>query len=90
MSLQNLIYFFRITITSVFLELLSVAEFSDADFEISSVSFYVFPIFNQMGQTGFTFNYGSLKSLRTFWPQQSIVYFGEARKVSNLKTDISR
>jgi len=35
--------------------------------KIPSVSFYVFPIFYQIDQTDFTFNYGSLKSLRTFW-----------------------
>jgi len=30
------------------------------------------------------------KSLRTFWRQQSIVYFGEACKVQYQKTDISK
>jgi len=35
-----------------------------------------------------TFLLCRFKSLRTFWRQQSILYFGEARKVQYQKTDI--
>ena len=58
--------------------------------KLSGVSFYLFPIFNQIDQTSLTLKYGSFKSIRAFWPRQSLVDFVDPRKDIYLKTDILR
>jgi hypothetical protein len=52
---------------------------------VSGVLLQNFPFFNKINQTVFTFYYGSFKSLRAFWHQQSILYFDKPSKGSILE-----